>query len=160
MTTSATPPALSWTWARFADLSPFDVYDLLALRSEVFVVEQQCIFQDPDYVDQQCWHLLGRAMDAEGKLLAYLRLVDPGVKYPEPSIGRVISSPAVRGTGTGRVLVAEGIARHHATWPGQKNRIGAQARLERFYMDLGFRTISEPYIEDDIPHIEMILEAA
>ena len=145
---------MNWTCARLADLGPLDVYDMLALRSAVFVVEQTCIYLDPDGVDHQAWHLLGRH-DA-GPLHAVLRIVDPGVKYTEPSIGRVISAPEVRGTGLGRALVAEGIARCGALWPGQGIRISAQARLERFYAEFGFEAHGETYLEDDIPHIEML----
>ncbi len=148
---------LNWRLSRLADLGPLDVYDLLALRSAVFVVEQTCVYLDPDGVDLQAWHLLGR--DAQGRLQALLRIVDPGVKYEEPSIGRVISASEVRGTGVGRQLVAQGIACCRRHWPGQGIRISAQARLERFYAGFGFQTVSEPYLEDDIPHLEMLLAA-
>jgi ElaA protein len=147
---------LQWTLARLEQLGPLDVYDMLALRSEVFVVEQTCIFQDPDGVDKQAHHLLGR--DPKGELQVVLRIVDPGIKYAEPSIGRVISSPAQRGSGLGRALMREGIRQCRMLWPGQGIRISAQARLERFYQDFGFRTVTAPYLEDDIPHVEMLLE--
>lgn len=147
---------LRWTLGRLHELGPLDVYDLLALRSEVFVVEQTCIFQDADGVDKQSHHLLGR--DDDGALQAVLRIVDPGVKYAEPSIGRVISAPALRRTGVGRELMAHGIGHARQLWPGQAIRISAQARLERFYRGFGFRTVTEPYLEDDIPHVEMLLE--
>lgn len=150
--------ALNWSCARLPDLAALDVYDMLALRSAVFVVEQACIFLDPDGVDLQSHHLLGR--DPKGELLAVLRIVDPGVKYAEPSIGRVISSPAVRGTGVGRALMAQGLVECHRLWPGQGIRISAQARLERFYRECGFAPVGEPYLEDDIPHIEMLRPAA
>lgn len=158
MSASSSPGGLlTWRLSRLPDLGPLDVYDLLALRSAVFVVEQTCVYLDADGVDLQAWHLLGR--DASGCLQALLRIVDPGVKYEEPSIGRVISSPQVRGTGVGRQLVAQGIACCFQQWPGQGIRISAQARLERFYADFGFQTVSEPYLEDDIPHVEMLLAA-
>lgn len=147
---------LNWTLGRLHQLGPLDVYDLLALRSAVFVVEQTCVFQDPDGVDRQAHHLLGR--DERGDLQAVLRIVDPGVKYAEPSIGRVISAPAVRRRGVGQELMAQGIVRCRGLWPGQGIRISAQARLERFYRAFGFRTVTEPYLEDDIPHVEMLLE--
>jgi ElaA protein len=146
---------LQWTLARLDQLGPLDVYDMLALRSEVFVVEQTCIFQDPDGVDKQAHHLLGR--DAQGNLQTVLRIVDPGVKYAEPSIGRVISAPAQRRFGLGRALMREGIRQCRMLWPGQGIRISAQARLERFYQDFGFHTVTAPYLEDDIPHVEMLL---
>ena len=87
---------------------------------------------------------------------AYLRVVDPGCKFAEPSMGRVITAPEVRGTGLGRTLVAEGLARSDAAWPGRGHRISAQAHLQRFYGGFGFTTVGEPYAEDDIPHVEML----
>lgn len=147
--------ALAWQWLRFGQLAVDDLYDLLALRAEVFVVEQRCAYQDPDGLDRQSWHLLGR--DGQGRLQALLRVVDPGGKYAEPSIGRVVTSPSVRGNGAGRVLMQQGIARCRAAWPGQGIRISAQAHLQRFYGSLGFEPVGEPYLEDDIPHLEMLL---
>ncbi len=146
-------PSVCWTWCRFEALGVNGLYDALALRCRVFILEQGP-YLDPDGVDPQCWHLLGR--DGEGVLLAYLRVVDPGVKYPEPSIGRVITAPDARGTGLGRELMVEGIARCTAAWPGQAIRISAQARLRRFYTELGFEAVTDEYIEDTIPHVEML----
>ncbi len=104
-------------------------------------------------IDRQAWHLLGR--DNAGELQAYLRVVDPGLKYDEPSIGRVITSPETRGTGLGERLVAEGVARCVAAWPGCGIRISAQAHLERFYARHGFVRVGENYGEDNIPHCQM-----
>lgn len=146
-----------WTWSRFADLGVDNLYDALALRCRVFVLEQGP-YQDPDGIDRRAWHLLGR--DDVGELQAYLRVVDPGVKYTEPSIGRVITAAAVRGTGLGRRLVAEGVARCMAAWPGQGIRISAQAHLERFYGGFGFVRVGDPYPEDNIPHLEMLMPGA
>jgi ElaA protein len=145
--------AMRWTWARFADLVADDLYDALALRSRVFVVEQLCNFLDPDGVDRSSGHLLGR--DAGGRLVGYLRVVDPGVAFAEPSIGRVVTAPEVRGTGLGRRLMAEGLERCRAAWPGQGIRINAQAHLERFYAGFGFVPAGEVFIEDNIPHLPM-----
>jgi ElaA protein len=150
--------ALRWTWLRFDALSLDDLYDALALRSLVFSVEQACAFQDPDGVDRRCWHLLGR--DDDGRLQAYLRGVDPGVKYSEASIGRVVTAPALRGTGAGRALMAEGLQRMDATWPAHALRISAQAHLQRFYAGFGFVAVGSEYLEDDIPHMEMWRPAA
>ena len=144
---------MDWTWARFATLSLDDLYDALALRCRVFILEQGP-YQDPDGLDRVSWHLLGR--DDAGRLQAYLRVVDPGCKFAEPSMGRVITAPEVRGTGLGRTLVAEGLARSDAVWPGRGHRISAQAHLQRFYGGFGFTTVGEPYAEDDIPHVEML----
>ena len=143
---------LHWHWLRFADLGVDHLYDALALRSRVFILEQGP-YLDPDGVDRDSWHLLGR--DDAGTLQAYLRVVDPGVKYEEPSIGRVITSPETRGSGLGHGLVAEGVARCVAAWPGRGIRISAQAHLERFYGRHGFVRVGENYGEDNIPHCQM-----
>ena len=141
-----------FAWSRFADLGVDSLYDVLQLRCRVFVLEQGP-YLDPDGVDRQCWHLLGR--DAQGRLMCYLRVVDPGVKYTEPSIGRVITAPEARGTGCGRALMAEGIAGCECRWPGPGIRISAQLHLERFYNGLGFERVGDPYGEDRVPHIQM-----
>jgi ElaA protein len=151
------PSPISWSWIHFDALSPRDVYDLLALRSAVFVVEQNCPFLDPDDCDQDAWHLLGRADD--DRLVAYLRGLAPGVKYPEPSIGRVIVAESMRSTGVGRALMREGIPRVRALWPGRAIVIGAQQRLETFYRSLGFVSEGEVYLEDGIDHVTMRLAA-
>ncbi len=159
-------PVIAWRFARFDELTPREVHDAFQLRSAVFVVEQTCPFLDIDGVDPQCWHLLGwrgqppRGQDSTpGELVAYARLVPPGVKFPEPSIGRVITSLAVRRTGAGHALMREAIERAGMLWPGQRLRIGAQMYLRDFYGSHGFTQSSEPYDEDGILHIEMIREA-
>ena len=144
---------MNWTWQRFEQLGVDNLYDALALRCRVFILEQGA-YLDPDGIDRQAWHLLGR--DAKGALQAYLRVVDPGVKYAEPSIGRVITAPESRGTGLGRALFAEGVAHCTAAWPAQGIRISAQAQLERLYGSYGFERVGETYLEDNIPHLEML----
>ena len=129
-----------WSWTRFEDLGVQALYDILALRCRVFVLEQGA-FLDPDGADPHSWHLQGR--DEAGALQAYLRGVDPGIKYAEPSIGRVLTSPETRGTGLGRALMLEGLARCTAQWPGQGVRISAQARLRAFYAGLGFEAVGD-----------------
>ena len=143
---------LSWTWQRFADLGVDGVYDMLALRAKVFILEQGA-FLDPDGFDRQSWHLLGR--DGSGELRAYLRVVDPYLKYAEPSLGRVVLDKALRGSGLADGLLAEGLARADAAWPGHGNRISAQAHLQRFYGRHGFVPVGETYLEDGIAHVEM-----
>jgi len=143
---------IRWHFAPFAKLTPRQVHDLYRLRVEVFVVEQNCVFQDVDGVDPDCFHLLGYSGD---DLVAYARLLPAGVKFDEPSIGRVITAPSIRRKGMGRVLMAEAMKRAQELWPRQPIRIGAQARLERFYNEFGFTKSSEPYDEDGILHIEM-----
>ena len=160
--------ALRWVWARFDDLGVHALHDALALRCKVFILEQGP-YQDPDGADKQSYHLLG--YDEAGVLQACLRVVDPGVNYPEPSIGRVVTAKEARGNGTGRLLVAEGLARCQQVWqgravpsgvtvrkmlPGRAVRISAQAHLQRFYGSFGFVAVSDEYLEDDIPHIEML----
>ena len=147
------PGGEHWTWSRFADLGVDNLYDALALRCRVFVMEQGA-YQDPDGLDRASWHLLGRG-DAGG-LQAYLRVVDPGLKYDEPSIGRVVTAPESRATGLGRVLMAEGLRRCAGAWPGRAIRISAQLHLARFYGEFGFVAVGETYLEDDIPHVEML----
>ena len=144
---------ITWRFAAFGELTPREVHDLLRLRAEVFVVEQACAFQDVDGADLAAWHLLG---SRGGELVAYSRLIPAGVKFAEASIGRVVTSPALRGTGFGRELMRESLARADKLWPGQPIRIGAQHRLERFYNEYGFVKASEPYDEDGILHIEMV----
>lgn len=148
---------MNWTWTRFEDLGVQGLYQVLALRCRVFILEQGA-YLDPDGVDMHCWHLQGR--DDTGVLQAYLRAVDPGIKYAEPSIGRVITAPEVRGTGLGRALMREGLARCAAQWPGQGLRISAQARLRAFYAGLGFAAVGSEYLEDRIPHLEMLRRPA
>lgn len=145
---------MNWTFHRFAGLSLDDLYDALALRSQVFVVEQNCVFLDADGADRHSGHLLGR--DDGGVLQAYLRIVDAGVKFAEPSIGRVITSAASRGSGLGHRLIAEGLRHCAVAWPGRAVRIGAQSRLEGFYARHGFVRDGADYIEDGIPHCEML----
>jgi ElaA protein len=146
-----------WQWSSFADLPNADLYDMLAQRQAVFVLEQQCLYPDMDGYDQAAWHLLGwRVIDGKRQLAASLRVIAPGVKYTEMSLGRVLSTTAARGTGVGRELLVEGIARAEQLYPGHRIRIGAQQYLEAFYASFGFKTVSEPYDEDGIMHVEML----
>jgi ElaA protein len=151
-------PSVLWQWKRFGELSPAELYALLAARSAVFVVEQRCAFQDADGYDAFAWHLLGwTATGAQSTLGAYLRLIEPGRKYGEPSIGRVLTIAALRCTGLGRETMREGLKRCAELYPGMPVRIAAQQRLERFYATFGFRPVSAPYEEDGILHVDMML---
>ncbi len=146
-----------WRWAAFPELSGSDVYEILSLRSRVFVVEQDCVFQDADGRDPRAWHLLGWAGDAlSRKLIAYARVFEAGTRYAEMSIGRIVSAPEVRGTGVGRMIVEESMRFCAERWPAQPIRIGAQRRLEKFYSGIGFVPAGEPYMEDGIEHIDML----
>jgi ElaA protein len=149
--------AVSWHWSRFEELGIHALYEALALRQRVFNLEQHCDYVDADGLDPHAWHLLGRS--AEGKLVAYLRVVDPGYKYDEPSIGRVATDASARGNGTGRLLMIEGVGGCDRIWPGLAVRISAQAHLQRYYQSVGFETVSPEYLEDGIPHVEMLRSA-
>ena len=135
-----------------------ELYRVLQLRAEVFVVEQACVFQDMDGLDPACMHLLGEAPDdAEGKrLLAYARLLPAGLGFAEVSIGRVATAPATRGSGLGHALMRESITQVQDLWGKESIRIGAQAHLQAFYAQHGFEPASDFYIEDGIDHIEML----
>ena len=132
---------------------PFELYDLLRLRSEVFVVEQNCVFLDMDNNDQKCYHLLGYY---ENVLAAYTRLVPPGTIYPEASIGRVVTGKATRRTGIGKLLLKESIEKVYELFGEQPIRIGAQLYLKDFYSSFGFKQVSAIYMEDYIEHIYMV----
>jgi ElaA protein len=144
--------SLNWRGQAFRELDIDALYAILALRCKVFIVEQGP-YQDPDGLDQHSWHLQGR--DGQGALLAYLRVVEPGLKYDEPSIGRVVVDASLRGSGAGDELVRRGVEYCLATWPGRGIRISAQAHLQRFYGRQGFVTVGDEYLEDEIPHVEM-----
>jgi ElaA protein len=178
--------ALQWRCLPFSAMSADTLYRLLRLRSEVFVVEQACVFLDLDGLDQQCLHVLGEfvaptlpasrgSLPPEGarfalgrpggetvdadvtvQLHASTRLVPPGMAFAEASIGRVVTAPAARGGGIGHALMAESLRLLEQIWGAQPIRIGAQAHLESFYNRHGFLSDNKPYIEDGIPHIEMI----
>jgi len=146
-----------WQALRFEELGIHGLYAILALRQAVFVVEQDCPYQDCDGLDAGAWHLLCRRGD---ELLAYQRCLPPGTPYRESSIGRIIVPEAGRGLGLGRELVRRGIAFNRERWPGHAIRIGAQARLTAFYESLGFTVAGDVYDEDGIDHIHMTLPAA
>ncbi len=159
--TATEPATTEWQWANFAELSNADVYAVLAQRQDVFVVEQQCVFQDIDGIDQKSLHLLAwQTIAGVRTLAAYLRCVPPAVKYPEASIGRVMTARAARGSGLGKILFAEGVRRTALTWPDHAIRISGQQYLEAFYRGFGFVTCSDPYLEDGIWHVEMLRPAA
>jgi ElaA protein len=145
---------MDWILKKFGELGVEELYALLRLRSEVFVMEQKCLFLDLDDKDQESYHLMG--MEA-GRLLAYTRIVPAGVTGDLPSIGRVVTSPQARGGGIGKSLMEKSIEESHRLFGKQPIRIGAQLYLKQFYSSLGFIQTSDIYIEDGIEHIEMIL---
>lgn len=156
-TVSESSKTISWQWASFEQLSNHDVYAMMAARLHVFVLEQQCLWNDFDGLDIDAHHLLGWAqVDGRRQLIAYLRVLAPGAKYTEASIGRVLTTSEGRGGGVGRALVAQGLFYADRLYPQARIKIGAQQYLERFYAGFGFATISEPYEEDGIMHVDML----
>lgn len=157
---SAPLPAIRWLALPFRELDLDTLYALLRVRSEVFVVEQQCVYLDPDGKDRHpdTLHLLGIADD--GAIAAYLRILAPGLSYPQVSFGRVLTAPAYRGRGLGDPMIVAALAHIEARWPGCDVQIGAQAHLQPFYARHGFAPSSEPYVEDGIPHIDMLRAGA
>lgn len=147
------PADIAWQHLAFDALNVHQLYAILQLRTDVFVVEQNCAFQDMDGFDAQAVHLMGYS---QGKLVAYARCFPAGVKFKEASIGRVITSLALRGQGAGPALMQQAISCIESHWGMQPIRIGAQAQLDNFYGRLGFVKTGAPYIEDGILHIEML----
>jgi len=139
----------------FKELTPDELYAIMRLRNEVFVVEQNCVYQDADNKDPRCYHLMLLNND---ELIAYARLLPQGLSYEEMSIGRVISSPKARGTGAGRLLMKTAIEQCALIFGEGSIKIGAQAYLSNFYASFGFKEVGEIYDEDGIPHITMIKE--
>lgn len=144
---------IDWSLKKFHELSPLELYEILKLRSEVFVVEQNCVFLDMDDRDQMAHHLQGRI---NGQLATGVRILPPGLAYEEPSIGRVVSSPLFRRKGVGIELMKKAIEETINLYGKVSIKIGAQLYLKKFYESFGFVQCSETYLEDDIPHIKMI----
>lgn len=143
---------LQWKIKRFEALTNAELYDLLQLRSEVFVVEQNCVYQDIDYKDQNALHLIG---EDNGQMVAYARLFKPKEYFAEASIGRVVVKPTYRDKKLGRILMREAIYFIKSQFNETKITISAQLYLKKFYESHDFIQTSETYLEDDIPHIEM-----
>lgn len=147
---------LDFQWKRLDDLSTREMYTIIQAREAVFVVEQACAYQEVDGLDLDSWHL---SVLKDGELAAYARVVEPGLKYEEPSIGRVLTLVKFRSLKIGYALVAEAIRFTEAHYPGTGIRIGAQAHLQKFYGSLGFEPVGEIYDEDGIAHIDMVKAA-
>jgi len=145
---------MRWHWQSFEQLSVTQLYRLLAAREAVFVVEQACAYLDADGLDPEAMHLWRE--DEGGALLAYARVLPPGTRYPEVSIGRVLTTERGRGRGLGRALMAEVLRQISEQFGPVAVRISAQAHLQAFYQDFGFTTVSTPYMEDGILHVEMV----
>lgn len=149
---------LNWQWRSFAELNSHELYDLLALRQEVFIIEQTCIYPDLDYYDQKAMHLLGWK---NNKLVAYARLFENDIRYPNSvSIGRIVTSPSIRGEGIGKELMRFLLEHLDKTNNNYPITISARFYLEKFYTDFGFQPVGELYDEDGTPHIKMIRDYA
>jgi ElaA protein len=146
---------ITWNLKTFDQLSVSELYAIMRLRIEVFIVEQNCPYQDADDKDQSSYHLMGWE---HGALVAYTRLLPPGLSFAEKSIGRVVTSPRARKRGLGYELMNESINQATTLFGKSPTRIGAQLYLKNFYEKLGFRKDSDIYLEDGIEHIEMVLE--
>ena len=144
---------LTWHCNNFEDLNVHELYAIMRLRSEIFVVEQNCVFLDADDKDQQCYHL---AAWHDGNLVAYARLVPPGISYTEASIGRVITNKAYRGSGAGRQLLHNAILQCTLIFGEKTIKIGAQLYLKKFYESFGFQQVGQNYMEDGIEHLHMM----
>lgn len=144
---------MHWEIKAFDQLSLQELYTILTLRTNVFVVEQACPYPEVDGKDPNCLHLLGTI---NGELVAYLRILPAGLRYDEVSIGRVVIKPSHRGKGLGRLMMEQAIHCITNEWKESQIKIGAQSYLEKFYQSLGFEPVSEVYLEDDIPHLDML----
>ena len=145
---------LNWIYKSFEELSATELYRIIELRNRVFVVEQNCVYNDTDEKDLKCHHL---CCWKNSSLIAYARIVPPGVSYEEPSIGRVVSDPGERNRGLGTELMKRAIEKCRDAFPHKHIKISAQSYLIDFYNNLGFVSTGKEYLEDDIPHTEMIL---
>jgi ElaA protein len=143
---------INWYSKEFNNLTPHELYAILQLRTEVFVVEQNCVFQDMDGKDDYCHHIMGWNGD---KLIATSRIVPPGIAYEFPSIGRIVTSPAARGRSAGKELVNKSISALNKLYGDSTIRIGAQLYLKKFYESFGFEQSGDVYDEDGIDHIQM-----
>ena len=143
---------ISWTIKRFEELNLDELYDILQLRNEVFIVEQNCVYKDIDGKDQPAWHLMAKEND---KLVAYTRILPPGVSYSDPAIGRVVTSSSKRRSGLGRELMKRSIEACEKLFGKISISLSAQVYLQNFYESLGFIVAGEEYLDDGIPHIKM-----
>lgn len=144
---------MDWYIKRFNELTMEEMYDILEVRCKVFIVEQKCVYQDCDGRDKNSYHLFAKEND---KVVAYLRILDKGISFDEISIGRVLTVKEQRKTGLGRILMQKSLDFVFDELKESVIRISAQEYLLKFYNSLGFEQISESYLEDDIPHIEML----
>lgn len=151
---------ISWVLKKFEELSPYDLYDILKLRQKVFIVEQNCAYADADGKDPESYHLMGWSSGSGSKLVAYSRIVFPGISYEEVSIGRVVSAPEYRRTGIGKLLMEESLKCIEKIYGKVPVRIGAQYYLVNFYKNFEFVPEGEVYFEDGIKHVIMLRKSS
>ena len=151
--TNSLHESLDYEWSSFSDLSNEEVYEILCLRQNIFIVEQECWYQDADGKHKEALHL---SVKNQGNLIGYLRLLKPGTSYPEPSLGRIIISENFRGAGLGKVIINKGKEKCYQLFPNKPIKISAQIHLQDYYENLGFKRLGDPYDEDGILHIEMV----
>ena len=145
---------MDYKWKNFDELSLDDLYAILNLRQKVFIVEQDCPYIDADYTDQDAFHLLGYQGN---NLIAYLRAFKPGIKYEGSSMGRIVTEKNSRGIGLGKEIIKEGVRFLKKEYPSYEIVISAQHRLQHFYIELGFISRGDVYLEDNIDHIQMYI---
>ena len=147
---------MNWKIKKFEELELEEMYKILELRSQVFVVEQNCPYQDCDGKDRYSYHLFS---EEDGKITAYLRIIEKGISYDEISIGRVCVDKSYRRKGKGREMMLKAIKFVEENLKENKIKIQAQSYLSEFYKSLGFKGISNEYLEDNIPHIDMFYKS-
>ncbi len=149
---------LDWKTTAFHQFSLDELFDVLHLRVDVFVVEQECAYRELDEYDRhpEVRHLSG--YDESGQLIAYSRLLPTGLRYPEKNFGRFVVRADSRKQGIGHQLMEKSLQEISCFWPKNSIRISAQEYLQRFYSQYGFIRVSDVYLEDGIPHVEMVKE--
>jgi ElaA protein len=143
---------INWITRKFDELTLEQLYSILELRNEVFIVEQNCVYNDTDGKDQSAWHLMAIEGD---KLIAYTRILPPGISYSDPAIGRVVTAPSTRRSGLGKELMKRSIEACEKLFGKTSITLNAQVYLQSFYESLGFIVVGEEYLDDEIPHIRM-----
>lgn len=148
---------INWQWARYDELSNDELLEVFRARQSVFIIEQGNAYADIDELDKFSWHFMGWNAGMLGvDLAAYCRVTFPGCKFPEVALSHVMTSKHVRGTGVGRQLMEEVMRYIDREYPQNKVRLSAQQPMESFYKQFGFVTVSESYMEDGGPHVEML----
>lgn len=142
-----------WNIKTFDEITASEFYKIIQARVDVFIMEQNCHYRDLDDYDQKALHLW--AENLNGEVLAYCRLFDKGIKYPETSIGRVLTTQKARGKNLGKLLIRNALEVIQNVYGTAEVRISAQDYLLKFYSDFGFKDTHKKYLEDDIPHTEM-----